>query len=76
MFDLVYWGKGGFSFEQVWNMPIYLRRYYINKIGGIHKQQEEASKGKSNDQQTMENFENLNIDWDQYSDYTQSPNNE
>lgn len=76
MFDLVYWGKGGFSFEQVWNMPIYLRRYYINKISGIHKQQEEASKGKSNDQQTMENFENLNIDWDQYSDYTQSPNNE
>lgn len=57
-------------------MPIYLRRYYINKISGIHKQQEEASKGKSNDQQTMENFENLNIDWDQYSDYTQSPNNE
>jgi len=57
-------------------MPIYLRRYYINKISDIHKQQEEAAKGKSNDQQTMENFENLNIDWDQYSEYTQSPDNE
>ena len=57
-------------------MPIYLRRYYINKISNIHKQQEEASKGKNNDQQTMENFEKLNIDWDQYNDYTQSPNNE
>ena len=57
-------------------MPIYLRRYYINKISDIHKKQEEASKGKNNDQQTMENFENLNIDWDQYSDYINPSTNE
>jgi len=64
VFDLIYWGKGGFSFEQVWNMPIYLRRYYINKISDIHKKEGEASKGhQSSDQQAMENFENLNYDW-------------
>ena len=58
-------------------MPIYLRRYYINKISDIHKKEEEASKGhQSNDQKAMENFENLNIDWNQYSDYTKPPTNE
>jgi hypothetical protein len=64
VFDLVYWGQGGFSFEQVWNMPIYMRRYYINKISDIHKKQEEASKGKSNDQKAMETLESFDIDWD------------
>ena len=64
MFDLVYWGQGGFSFEQVWNMPVYMRRYYINKISDIHKKQEEASKGKSNDQKAMETLESFDIDWD------------
>lgn len=68
MFDLVYWGKGGFSFEQIWNMPVYLRRYYINKISDIHKKEEEAAKGNQNsDKQAMENFENLNYDWGNYN---------
>ena len=66
MFDLIYWGKGGFSFEQVWNMPVYLRRYYINKISDIHKKEEEAAKNQGSDQQAYENFENLNIDWSKY----------
>jgi hypothetical protein len=45
-------------------MPIYMRRYYINKISDIHKKQEEASKGKSNDQKAMETLESFDIDWD------------
>ena len=45
-------------------MPVYMRRYYINKISDIHKKQEEASKGKSNDQKAMETLESLDIDWD------------
>jgi|TARA_Y100001972_G_C7505418_1_gene255622 hypothetical protein len=45
-------------------MPVYLRRYYINKISDIHKKQEEASKGKSNDQKAMETLESFDIDWD------------
>jgi len=40
-----------------------MRRYYINKINDIHKKQEDAAKGQNNDQQAMESFENLNIDW-------------
>jgi hypothetical protein len=45
-------------------MPVYMRRYYINKISDIHKKQEEASKGKSNDQKAMETLESFDIDWD------------
>ena len=45
-------------------MPVYMRRYYINKISDIHKKQEEASKGKSNDQKAMETLESFDIYWD------------
>jgi len=41
-----------------------MRRYYINKISDIHKKQEEAQKGKSDDDKAMETFENFDIDWD------------
>jgi hypothetical protein len=45
-------------------MPVYMRRYYINKISNIHKEQEDAQQGNNNDQKTMENFEEFDIDWD------------
>tara|TARA_B100001093_G_scaffold471482_1_gene493798 strand:- start:580 stop:753 length:174 start_codon:yes stop_codon:yes gene_type:complete len=45
-------------------MPVYMRRYYINKISDIHKKQEEAANGKTNDQKAMETFEDFDIDWD------------
>ena len=45
-------------------MPIYMRRYYIEKISNIHKKQEDAQQGKSNDDRAIETFESFNIDWD------------
>ena len=45
-------------------MPVYLRRYYINKISNIHKEQEDAQQSKSNDDKAMETFESFGIDWD------------
>jgi hypothetical protein len=45
-------------------MPVYMRRYYINKISDIHKKQEEAAKGNSSEGKAMETFEDFNIDWD------------
>ena len=45
-------------------MPVYLRRYYINKISSIHKEQEDAQQSKSNDDKAMETFESFDIDWD------------
>jgi|TARA_Y100000389_G_C17449958_1_gene514103 hypothetical protein len=44
-------------------MPVYMRRYYINKISNIHKEQEDAQQGNDN-QKSLENFEDFDIDWD------------
>ena len=48
IFDLVYWGKGGFGWSDVYNMPVWLRTFYIKKIEKIlkdqNKAQEEANK--------------------------------
>ena len=32
IFDLIYHGNGGFSFSDVYNMPIWARKFYTNKI--------------------------------------------
>ena len=43
--DLVYYGKGGFIYSEVYNMPIHIRRYHIRKINEVHtKQNEEHNK--------------------------------
>ena len=51
MHDLVYHGGGGFIHSEVYNMPIWMRRFHIQKINEHNKkQQEEIEKqqGKSN----------------------------
>ena len=40
--DLAYHGGGGFSYSEVYNMPIYLRRYSIHRINEHLKKQKEA----------------------------------
>ena len=46
--DLSYHGGGGFTYSEVYNMPIYLRRYSIRRInehlGKQKEAQEEAQK--------------------------------
>ena len=39
--DLVYYGKGGFLYSEVYNMPIHIRRYHIRKINELHKERNE-----------------------------------
>ena len=49
--DLVYHGGGGFIHSEVYNMPIWMRKFHIQKIAEYNKkQQEEIEKqqGKSN----------------------------
>ena len=49
--DLVFHGGGGFIHSEVYNMPIWLRRYHIDRINEFNKkQQEEVEKaqGRSN----------------------------
>jgi TM2 domain-containing membrane protein YozV len=46
IFDLIYHGNGGFNFTDVYNMPIWVRTFYIGKI--IEFKQEEK---KMNDKE-------------------------
>ena len=42
--DLVYHGGGGFAYSEVYNMPIYLRRYSLKKINDFLKARKEAER--------------------------------
>jgi len=45
--DLVYHGGGGFIHSDVYNMPIWLRRFHISKINDwLAKQKEEGEKAQ------------------------------
>lgn len=49
IFDLTYYGNGGFTFEQVYAMPVNVRSYYYAKlvrIKEIEKETIEQSKSK------------------------------
>jgi hypothetical protein len=49
--DLVYHGGGGFIHSEIYNMPIWLRRFHIHKISEyIEKQNEENRKAQGNEQ--------------------------
>ena len=46
--DLVYHGRGGFPYDQVYNMPIPYRRYHIQKINEyLEKKAEAEEKSRS-----------------------------
>jgi hypothetical protein len=47
--DLVYHGGGGYSYSEVYNMPIYLRRYSITRINNYLKDKKEAEEKAVND---------------------------
>ena len=49
--DLTYHGNGGFTFFEVYNMPIWLRKFNISRINEHLKKEEESikkSRGESN----------------------------
>jgi hypothetical protein len=49
--DLVFHGGGGFQYSDVYNMPVWLRTFHINKISEYNKKQNEemerAKKGST-----------------------------
>ncbi len=52
IFDLIYHGNGGFNFSDVYNMPIWARKFYVTKIIEFKKeerniQEKEIAKAKS-----------------------------
>ena len=41
IFQLIYYGKGGFTWQDVYNFPIWLRVFYIEEINKIHKKRQQ-----------------------------------
>ena len=39
--DLVFHGGGGFKHSEVYNMPIWMRKFHIQKISAFNKEQNE-----------------------------------
>ena len=40
IFDLVYHSQGGFTYQDVYNMPTYLRTFYLRKMSKMFKDQQ------------------------------------
>lgn len=48
IFDIVFYGQGGFTYNDVYNMPVNLRAFYYTKLYDIVKQREEEAKANQN----------------------------
>ena len=51
IFQLVYYGKGGFTFDEVYNLPIYLRKFYLKRL---EKQYQDENKEIDKAQKEMQ----------------------
>ena len=61
--EIVFHGNGGYSWETIYNMPIWLRKFTFNKIQDHYtKQKEEIEKSKtgSNTTNVMDSSGNVN----------------
>ena len=54
VFQLIYFGKGGFTFDEVYNMPIYLRSFYYKRLEKQYK--EETTQIKKEQQKHKQTF--------------------
>ena len=54
VFQLIYFGKGGFTFDEVYNMPIYLRNFYYKRLEKQYK--EETAQIKKEQQKHKQTF--------------------
>lgn len=45
--EIVFYGKGGYDFDTVYNLPIWLRNYIYHEIVEAYKAEAEAAEGKS-----------------------------
>jgi hypothetical protein len=47
IFELVYYGRGGFNWTDIYNMPIWLRKFYYKKIEDAVQQEKKATESKT-----------------------------
>jgi hypothetical protein len=48
VWELAYFGQGGFPYEQVWNMPVTTRRFFLKKTGEHLRAMKEAEEKANN----------------------------
>ena len=52
IFQLIYYHKGGFTFNEVYNLPIYLRKVYLNRLNKQYSDEnKEIEKARKKTQQ-------------------------
>lgn len=44
IFDLMYYGKMGWTYTELYNLPVHLRRYFYRKLVDTKKKEQEAEK--------------------------------
>lgn len=48
VWELAYFGQGGFPYEQVWEMPVITRRFFLKSISEHVKKMNEAQERRNN----------------------------
>lgn len=46
IFSLCYYGKGGFTWSEVYELPIHLRRFYIQQVSKAIEERNKAERGE------------------------------
>jgi len=42
IFNLIWWGEGRWDWDTIYNMPVHIRRFWVNKLNKIIQDKEEA----------------------------------
>lgn len=56
IFAMVTYGKGGWTYSDLYNMPVYLRMYYMRKLSDAISKEAEATKRAMPAQATRPNI--------------------
>jgi len=43
IFDLMYYGKMGWTYTELYNLPVHLRRYFYLKLADVRNKENEAA---------------------------------
>ena len=48
IFSICYAGKGGFTFNEIYSMPVHLRRYYLKQLSDVIERENKQAEDVSN----------------------------
>ena len=61
IFNLCYYSNGGFSHQEVYFMPVHLRKFYLNKLVSLKKQEAQQNEAASGGQKSTPSIARPNI---------------